>query len=66
MTFTKQFKEDLKQEFMRGSLVKQLKQQGERHKALIIAKNLLKQNIPWSVIQSATGLSEQELALEKT
>ncbi len=41
------------------------RQEGERHKALVIAKNLLKQNISWSVIQSATGLSEQELALEE-
>ncbi|MFM2322291.1 MAG: hypothetical protein RLZZ225_444 [Pseudomonadota bacterium] len=41
------------------------RQEGERHKALVIAKNLLKQNISWSVIQSATGLSEQVLSLRK-
>ncbi|MES2141781.1 MAG: hypothetical protein V4471_02695 [Pseudomonadota bacterium] len=39
-------------------------EQGEHRKALAIARNLLKQNVPLSVIKSATGLSEQELELE--
>lgn len=39
-------------------------QQGARREALVIARNLIKQNVPWPVIQSATGLTEQELRLE--
>lgn len=46
----------------------QLKQQGReegRHEeALAIAKNLLKNKVPLSVIKLSTGLSEQDLALE--
>lgn len=38
-------------------------QQGERRKALLIARNLLKKNISLDILKSATGLSEQELAL---
>lgn len=54
------FAEQLRQEGLQQGL-----QQGERRKALMIARNLLKQNIPWPVIQSATGLSEQELLTEE-
>ncbi len=58
--------EDYREDVMNAA--QQLKQQGleqgEHRKALAIAKNLLKQNIPLSVIKSATGLSEQELELE--
>jgi predicted transposase/invertase (TIGR01784 family) len=72
MTFAQQLKEEYKQEFM-GTLAQQLKQEGrqegrqegERRKALLIARNLLKKNVPMSVIKSATGLSEQELVLEE-
>ncbi|BBB15375.1 uncharacterized protein RVIR1_08940 [Candidatus Rickettsiella viridis] len=49
--------------FERDGLEKGL-QQGERRKALAIARNLLNQNVPLSVIKSATGLSEQEIELE--
>ncbi len=67
MTFAQQLKEDYKKEFM-STFAQQLKQEGlkrEHHKALAIAKSLLKQNVPLSVIKSATGLSEQELVIEK-
>ena len=47
------------------SWLQQGRQEGERRKALLIAKNLLKKNVPMSVIKSATGLSEQELVLEE-
>ncbi|MGB8285219.1 MAG: hypothetical protein CFE62_006865 [Candidatus Aquirickettsiella gammari] len=46
------------------SWLQQGRQEGEHRKALLIARNLLKKNVPLSVIKSATGLSEQELALE--
>ena len=39
-------------------------QQGEKRKALAIARSLLNQNIPLAVIKSETGLSEQEIELE--
>lgn len=38
--------------------------QGEHRKALLIARNLLKKNVPLAVIKSTTGISEKELALE--
>jgi predicted transposase/invertase (TIGR01784 family) len=58
------FAEQLRQEGLQQGLQEGL-QQGERRKALMIARNLLKQNIPWPVIQSATGLSEQALLTEE-
>lgn len=53
--------------FERDGLEKGLQQgreEGERRKALAIARSLLNQNIPLTVIKSATGLSEQEIELE--
>jgi predicted transposase/invertase (TIGR01784 family) len=59
MTFAQQ----LKQQGLEQGLQQGL-QQGEHRKALLIARNLLKRNVPLSVVKSVTGLSEQELIAE--